>query len=89
MKIVFFGNADFGSETLKSLILLSNHEVVAVVTNKDRSVGRNRKNISTPIKKIALDKNIPFFAVDDIRNNKFLGELQALNADIFIVIAFF
>ena len=88
MKIVFFGNADFGSETLNSLVSLNAHEVVAVVTNKDKSVGRNKMKVSTPIKKVAVENNIPVFAVDDIRDNNFIDKLRALNADIFIVIAY-
>ena len=58
MKIIFFGNADFGSATLESLAASSDHEVIAVVTNKDRRVGRNKKLVSTPIKKIALEKKL-------------------------------
>ena len=88
MKIVFFGNADFGSETLNSLVSLNEHEVVAVVTNKDKSVGRNKMRVSTPIKKVAVENNIPVFEVDDIRDNKFIDKLRVLNADIFIVIAY-
>ena len=88
MKIVFFGNADFGGDTLESLISSHNHEVAAVVTNKDKKIGRNKKIQSTPIKKIAVDKKIPILEVDDINEHKFLKQLKSLKADIFIVIAY-
>ena len=88
MKIVFFGNADFGSKTLDSLAISDRHKVVAVVTNKDKRVGRNKKLVSTPIKKIALDKKIPIFEVDNINDDTFLDDIKSLKADIFIVIAY-
>ena len=86
MRIVFFGNADFGVDTLKALISSKSHDVVGVVTNEDKKVGRNRKIIATPIKKIALDNNVDVLSVDDISNRGFLTRLRSLKADIFIVI---
>ena len=88
MKIVFFGNADFGVKTLCYLADLKNHHLVAVVTNKDQNIGRNKVKKPTPIKKIAEKKNIPFFEVDDINDSDFISRLKTLNADIFIVIAY-
>jgi len=88
MKIVFFGNADFGGDTLKFLISSNSHKVTAVVTNKDKKVGRNKKIQCTPIKKIAIDKKIPVIEVNDINNGDFLKQLKGLDVDIFIVIAY-
>lgn len=88
MKIIFFGNADFGSATLESLAASIDHEVMAVVTNKDKRAGRNKKLVSTPIKKIALDKNIPIFEVDNVNDDIFLSNIKSLKADVFIVIAY-
>ena len=88
MKIVFFGNADFGSNTLKFLISSKYHEVVGVVTNEDKRVGRNKKTLSTSIKKIALDRSVPIFEVGDFRDESFLNKLESLKADVFIVIAY-
>ena len=88
MKIVFFGNADFGLDTLKSLIASNNHEVIGIVTNEDKKIGRNKKIYSTPIKKIAIREKILLFEIDKIDNNNFLNNLQSLNADLFLVIAY-
>ena len=61
MKIVFFGNADFGADTLRALISSPEHQVVSIVTNQDKKSGRNKKKSSTPIKKIALEKKSTIF----------------------------
>ena len=87
MNIVFFGNADFGCNTLTGLTK-TNHTIVGVVTNKDAKSGRSQKYIPTPIKKTALDHNLSLLEVDDIRNKDFVKELNTLNADLFIVIAY-
>ena len=50
MRIVFFGNADFGCKTLEALCSNDNHQVVAVVTNCDKKSGRNLKLLPSPIK---------------------------------------
>ena len=47
MRIVFFGSGAFGVPTLTSL--LRTHEVMGVVTQPDRPVGRGKKLTPTPI----------------------------------------
>ena len=88
MKVVFFGNADFGCKTLEALSLSNSHQVVGVVTNKDKKRGRNLKLLPTPIKKISKKLNLNIIENDNLNDPDFRTNLQALNADIFVVIAY-
>lgn len=67
MKIIFMGTPDFGETALKQLI--ENHEVILVVTQPDRKVGRKRVLTPTPIKEIALENNIEVFQPENIKEN--------------------
>ena len=58
MKIIFFGNADFGLNALNNLLLSSKHEVVGIVTNKDKKNGRNQNSSPSSVKKFALEKQL-------------------------------
>ena len=57
MKVVFLGTPDFSVNTLKA-ILNSRHEVLAVVTQPDRPVGRSGKPVFSPVKQVAVEKGI-------------------------------
>ena len=52
MKIIFFGNADFGIPTLNSLN--DKHDILSIVTNIDKPAGRGNNLTPTPIKKWAI-----------------------------------
>ncbi len=88
MRIVFWGTPEYAVPTLSSLIL-SNHSVVAVVTQPDRRRGRGKIKSPSPIKALAIENNIQVFTPiavnNDIEVEKHLNEL---NADIYIVVAF-
>ncbi|MFH1593322.1 MAG: methionyl-tRNA formyltransferase [Candidatus Omnitrophota bacterium] len=88
MKIVFFGSSEFAAPSLERL-LNSYHEVIAVVTQPDRAKGRNLKIAQTPVKKAAsANKNIEIYQPEDVKDKPFLETLKALNADLFVVVAF-
>ena len=57
MRIVFLGTPIFAVKCLERLIH-SNHEVVAVVSQPDKPIGRSNKPVPTPIKKLALEHNV-------------------------------
>ena len=87
MKILFFGNSEFGINTLASLVN-SDHNVLQVITNSDKVSGRGGKINSTPVKVFALENNIAITEVDSLNDSNFLKKISAFNADIFVVIAF-
>ncbi|MBR1460410.1 methionyl-tRNA formyltransferase [bacterium] len=89
INIVFFGTPDIG---LKSLDYLNNSDkinVLAVVTQPDKPAGRGHKLQMSPIKKYALEHNIPIFQPKSIRKEpEIQEELKKLNPDFFVTFAF-
>ena len=60
MKVIYMGTPEFAVPSLQAIIN-SNHEVVAVVTQPDKAVGRSKKLQSSPIKLFAEQHNIPVY----------------------------
>ena len=87
MKIVFAGTPDFAVPTLQAL-LNSPFEVCAVYTQPDRPAGRGRKLSPSPVKQLAQAHHIPVFQPENFKNPEALAELQNLNADLMVVIAY-
>ena len=87
LKVVFFGTPDFARASLEA-IHTSAHEVVGVVTVADKASGRGQKVHQSPVKTYAVEHDLPLFQPEKLRNEKFLSQIQSLNADIFVVVAF-
>ena len=89
INIVFFGTPDIG---LKSLEYLNNSDkinVLAVVTQPDRPSGRGHKITMSPIKRYALENDIPVFQPKSIRKEpEVIEKLRKLNPDFFVTFAF-
>lgn len=65
MKILFMGTPEFGAGILRELI--KEHDVVLVVTQPDKEVGRKKQIEFSAVKKVALENNIPVFQPLNIR----------------------
>lgn len=87
MKIVFMGTPEFAIPSLEKLHN-SEHEIAAIVTGPDKTVGRGLKVAPTPVKRAAQDWGIPIFTPDDLSDESFIAELKKLPADLFVVVAF-
>ena len=87
LKVVFFGTPDFARASLEA-IHTSAHEVVGVVTVSDKASGRGQKVHQSPVKTYAVEHDLPLFQPEKLRNEEFLSQIQSLNADIFVVVAF-
>jgi methionyl-tRNA formyltransferase len=87
MKIVFMGTPDFAVASLDA-INKSSHEVVGVVTNIDKKSGRGQKVSVSAVKTYALENNLSLLQPEKFKNEEFLSALKALNADLFVVVAF-
>lgn len=87
MKIIFMGTPEFAGEILKEL-LVSQHQVIAVVTQPDRPKGR--KKILTPpiVKEIALEHDIPVYQPVKIRGSEESYILRDMEADLIITAAY-
>ena len=66
-KVVFMGTPEFSVPVLESLI--KNTQVVLVVTQPDKPVGRKQILTQSPVKEIALKNNIPVFQPEKIRKD--------------------
>ena len=87
MRIVFMGSPDFAIPSLKK-IHQSDHHIVSVVSNVDKRRGRGGKLSPTPVKKKALELDLPVIEVEQMDDPAFYEQLKELNADLFVVVAF-
>lgn len=87
LKIVFFGTPEFAVESLDALIK-NDFNVVGVVTMPDKLAGRGHKLYQSDVKRYALEHNLNILQPEKLKSEDFLMALRALNADLFIVIAF-
>lgn len=87
LKIVFFGTPDFAVASLEAIIG-SGHEVVAVVTGPDKPAGRGKHLMQSAVKQAALKHGLPVLQPVRLKDEKFVAQLRALGADLFVVIAF-
>jgi methionyl-tRNA formyltransferase len=86
-KAIFMGTPDFAVESLRQLIK-DGIEIAAVITAPDRKSGRGQKVSMSAVKQFALEKELPILQPEKFKNDEFLNELKAFNADLFIVVAF-
>jgi methionyl-tRNA formyltransferase len=87
MKTIFFGSGAFGLPSLK-LLIHAGHDVALVVTQPDKPAGRGRHSTPTPIATYAAEVGLSVLKTANVNNPEIIAGLQALNADILIVIAF-
>ena len=66
----------------------SDHNLLAVVTVPDKPAGRGCRLSPCEIKLKALDLNLPIYQPEKLRDESFLREMAALEADVFVVVAF-
>lgn len=89
IKTIFFGTPDIGLKSLEYLYNSEKIEVCAVVTQPDKPAGRGHKLQASPIKKFALEHNIPVFQPKSIRKEpEIQEELKKFEPDFFVTFAF-
>ncbi len=87
MKILFMGTPEFAVPCLEALIN-SEHQVVGAVTQPDKPVGRGHKLTPPPVKKCAVENGIEVFQPETLKDFVFKPELERLNPDLIIVVAY-
>ena len=88
LRIVFMGTPEFAVQSLK-LLVDGGYNVVAVVTQPDKPVGRHGSTLQAPaVKQYALSKSIPVLQPERMKDEKFLAQLRAFNAHLQVVVAF-
>ena len=85
--IVFMGTPEFAVESLKALVE-GGYNVLGVVTVPDRKIGRGQKVGCSPVKQYAEEHSLPLLQPESLKDPDFLKELEALGADMFVVVAF-
>lgn len=87
-KLIFMGTPDFSATVLKGLLDDSNYDVLAVVTQPDRAVGRKKEIKMTPVKEVALAHNLPVYQPEKMSGSEEMAELITLGADGIVTAAF-
>lgn len=88
LRIVFMGTPEFAVETLKALVE-NEYNVVAVVTQPDRPVGRHQDTVQpSEVKKFALEHNLPVLQPEKMKDPAFLAQLKSYKANLQVVVAF-
>lgn len=87
LKIVFLGTPEFAVASLDKL-LNAGYNISAVVTAPDKPAGRGHNMLQSDVKKYALLHSLPLLQPTNLKNPEFIDQLRAIDADLFIVIAF-
>jgi len=87
LKIVFMGTPDFAVATLKALVQ-NGHNIVGVITAPDKPAGRGQKLQESAVKQYAQSQNLNILQPTNLKNEDFIKELQLLQANLQIVVAF-
>lgn len=86
-KIVFMGTPAFSAPILRMLVE-EGYEVISVVTQPDRPVGRKKVMTATPVKEEAMRLGLPVYQPEKLKNPEELQHVLDLDADLIITAAF-
>lgn len=87
MKILFMGTPDIASGCLEKLIE-KKYDVIGVVTQPDKQVGRGKKIVFSPVKQVAIENNLPVYQPIRAKEESFVNEIKNLNPDVIVVVAY-
>jgi len=87
LRIVFMGTPQFAVGILDA-ILKNNFDIVGVITAPDKPAGRGQKVKFSDVKEYALQHNLKILQPTNLKDESFLAELRALNANLQVVVAF-
>lgn len=88
LRIVYMGTPEFAVESLKRLVE-GGYNVVGVITMPDKPMGRHGSVLqASPVKQYAVSQGLKVLQPERLKDEAFLEELRALQADLQIVVAF-
>ena len=88
LRIVFMGTPEFAVASLQALVQ-GGYNVVAVVTQPDRPVGRHGSVLQpSEVKKFATQHHIPVLQPEKMKDEEFVAQLRQFQADLQVVVAF-
>ena len=88
LRTVFFGTAELACASLSALLESSVVSVAAVVTQPDRPKGRNLHPHPSPVKVLAVSKDLPLLQPERARNENFVQALGEFQPDLIVVVAY-
>jgi methionyl-tRNA formyltransferase len=100
LRIVFMGTGDIALSSLRSLLVPDDgaesgaqseptfYELIALVTQPDKPVGRKQVLTAPAIKELAQDHGIPVMQPESAREKSFLEALEAMQPDVIVVMAY-
>ena len=87
LRIVFMGTPEFAVETLRTLVE-NKYNVVAVVTQPDKAVGRHQTEVQAPpVKLYAQENGLPVLQPEKMKDPVFVEELRSYKANLQVVVA--
>jgi methionyl-tRNA formyltransferase len=87
MRIIFIGTGDIGVPTLQAL-QKSEHEIVGVVTQPDKPVGREQRIEGSPIKGALAKTKLSILQPARVKDRQPIEQIRALQPDVIVVIAY-
>lgn len=87
LRIIFMGTPEFAVGILDTIVK-NNYAVVGVITAADKPAGRGQKIKYSAVKEYALENNLRLLQPTNLKEEAFLEELQSLQANLQIVVAF-
>jgi methionyl-tRNA formyltransferase len=87
MRVLFLGTPTFAALPLRALVA-AGHEIVGVVTQPDRPVGRSKQLHAPPVKQAAVELGLPVFQPASLRDEASVQMLHALRPEVGVVAAY-
>lgn len=87
MKILFMGTPLFAIPPLEAIVN-EGYELLGVVTQPDRQKGRGKRLAAPPVKEWALERNIPVYQPEKVREPGFIEVIEKLAPDLIVTAAF-
>src|SRR3954468_13715645 len=88
MRVLFIGTGEIGVPVLRWLMESREHELVGVVTQPDKPVGREQRIEAPPIKAAVAGSNLRVFQPKRIKAEEAIAEIRDLAPDVIVVIAY-
>ena len=88
MRVVFIGTGEIGVPTLRALLRSDEHQLVGVVMQPDKPVGREQRIELSPIKKALIGTKMPILQPARIKDRQSIEEIRALVPEVIVVMAY-
>jgi methionyl-tRNA formyltransferase len=88
MRVVFIGTGAIGVPALQALLRSGEHQLIGVVTQPDKPIGREQRIEPSPIKKALIGTKMPILQPARIKDRQSIEEIRALLPDVIVVMAY-